>query len=299
MLSVVSVRHSVHGGLGVACDYYPWSHWTSMYRAPCPPYRNLPGSDSCWSKLETCSNLFNWGAPPRADDTWWLLKHVRMVGKRAVHIILDCFLVFLWCMHMCVDVQYILPASVAYLSWTPPVSLRTPPPLGVAPVCWAAVPQAVAPRPPCPGPAPFPAPPAPRWEWPCCPGDPRRPAATDELLPPPLNRDPFRCVPVWSNPSPLARDVTAPWVSITCRRSSYLKHTSVNPFTPIQTECEELLKAGSQLTFTFQDHVKFLPTLRKCRCYVRTLLLVAIDSIHGNANADVKRKQGFTRNWTR
>ena len=64
-----------------------------MSRAPCPPYRNLPGSDICWSRLETCSNLFNRGPPPRAD-TWWLLKYVRTVGKRAVHILLDCFLVF-------------------------------------------------------------------------------------------------------------------------------------------------------------------------------------------------------------
>ena len=66
-----SVSHSVHGGI------------------PCtvPP---TPTTDICWPRLGTCSNLFTWGHP----QCWNLVAiEAHMVGKRAVCIPLECFLV--------------------------------------------------------------------------------------------------------------------------------------------------------------------------------------------------------------
>ena len=46
-----------------------------------------------WLRLETCSNLFK-----SLEDIWWLATEARMVAKRAVRILLECFLVYhsLW-----------------------------------------------------------------------------------------------------------------------------------------------------------------------------------------------------------
>ena len=62
----------------------------SLYRGLSPS----PASDIWWPRLETCSNWFTWGphctGPPTSADIWWL---VTAVGKQAVRILLQCFLV--------------------------------------------------------------------------------------------------------------------------------------------------------------------------------------------------------------
>ena len=99
MFSVVSVHQSVIPSIGVRCDHHPWC--TRSHYAGTPPgawdltVQNLPPvSDIWWLRLETCSNLFTWGTlpPPTCRCLWWLLKHYDQ-RKRAVRILLDCFLV--------------------------------------------------------------------------------------------------------------------------------------------------------------------------------------------------------------
>ena len=51
-----------------------------------------PANGIWWPSLETCSNLFTSAPPPTGADMWWLLKHVQP-RKRAVRILLECFLV--------------------------------------------------------------------------------------------------------------------------------------------------------------------------------------------------------------
>ena len=51
-----------------------------------------PANGIWWPSLETCSNLFTSAPPPTGADMWWLLKHVQSC-KRAVRILLECFLV--------------------------------------------------------------------------------------------------------------------------------------------------------------------------------------------------------------
>ena len=50
-------------------------------------------------------------------------------------------------------------------------------------------------------------------------------------------------------------------------------------------------KDASHLMFAFasafREHLKFLSTSRKCKCYVRTLPLVVIEPIHENVRVDV------------
>ena len=75
-----------------------------MVRYPSPPdirpgtnYPLPPATDIWYSTLETCSNLFNWGTPPLQE--WFLVAatEASTVCKRAVRILLECFLVFCCC----------------------------------------------------------------------------------------------------------------------------------------------------------------------------------------------------------
>ena len=58
--------------------------------APTPPL----ATGIWWSSLETCSNLFTWG--PTFNWYWHLVAatETRTVGKRAVRLLLECFLVY-------------------------------------------------------------------------------------------------------------------------------------------------------------------------------------------------------------
>ena len=76
-------------------------YWTSW--DPSPSFRTWdfmepPASDIWWSKLEICSNLFNWGAPPTQKlkyGGYWSSTYA--VGysqcQRAVRILLECTVV--------------------------------------------------------------------------------------------------------------------------------------------------------------------------------------------------------------
>ena len=81
------------------------SYGIPLYRAPAPPssvqgpFLRFSDNGIWWSKLDTCSNLCTWGPhstasrtpnPPMLTPGGWL----RMVGKRAVRILLECILVF-------------------------------------------------------------------------------------------------------------------------------------------------------------------------------------------------------------
>ena len=57
-----------------------------LYRVPAPTASNI-----WWPRLETCSNLFTWGRPP--NQFWHLVAEECTVSKRAVRILLECFLV--------------------------------------------------------------------------------------------------------------------------------------------------------------------------------------------------------------
>ena len=108
MFSIVSVYR---GGRGLMWPS-PMMHWTSPCREPLTPASPPPrtwnltaqsspgfhglgtrtgtphGTDIWWSRVETCSNLFTWDPPP-SNGT-----EAHTVGKRAVRILLEYFLVF-------------------------------------------------------------------------------------------------------------------------------------------------------------------------------------------------------------
>ena len=109
MFSIVSVYR---GGRGLMWPL-PMMHWTSPCREPLTPasppspdmephctklswfpwtwnpYRDPPHGTDIWrSRVETCSNLFTWDPPP-SNGT-----EAHTVGKRAVRILLEYFLVF-------------------------------------------------------------------------------------------------------------------------------------------------------------------------------------------------------------
>ena len=82
---------SVHGGGGPMWPL-PMMHWSSLYRPPLPCPGPLSASDIFWLSLVVSSNLFTWGTAP---NWYWHLvaTEVHSVGKRAIRILLECFLV--------------------------------------------------------------------------------------------------------------------------------------------------------------------------------------------------------------
>ena len=68
-----------------------WPHCTGTPN-PMPRIQGPPGSHIYWPRLETCSTLFTWRSP--GADIWWQLKYIHTIGKRAVCILLECFLLF-------------------------------------------------------------------------------------------------------------------------------------------------------------------------------------------------------------
>ena len=53
----------------------------------------LPATDIWWLTLEICSNLFAWGPPSRVTSGVVVATEARTVCKRAIRILLECFLV--------------------------------------------------------------------------------------------------------------------------------------------------------------------------------------------------------------
>ena len=90
-------------GRSVSMWPLPMMHWTSLYTTlqPCPPdmgphCKETPptASDIWWPSLKTCSKLFTSGHPPLVltSGGYWSMYGQH---KWMVHILLECFLVFL------------------------------------------------------------------------------------------------------------------------------------------------------------------------------------------------------------
>ena len=97
----------MHHGIGHITGYHPspgHQAWDLPLLPPTltPDIRHgdllPPAIDICWSSLETCSNLFTWGPTPHWYWHLVVATETPTVGKRAVHILLECCLiyVFLW-----------------------------------------------------------------------------------------------------------------------------------------------------------------------------------------------------------
>ena len=81
-----------------------------------------PASDTWWSTSKTCSNLFTWYPTP--NHYWHLVvsTEARTVGKWAVHILLECFLVFSertfsWSISLNVDESFKYVCLGVFVDW--------------------------------------------------------------------------------------------------------------------------------------------------------------------------------------
>ena len=93
MFSVVTVDHYVHSHVNITHNVLDLTV-QGPGAPPCTGPLLVTSGSQDWRPVQTCSleDLTVQGTPNNADIYWWPATEAHTVGERAVHILVECFL---------------------------------------------------------------------------------------------------------------------------------------------------------------------------------------------------------------